>query len=39
MSIYIQQTTRLYIQEDGTLHNHRCEDLKSYVLIYVAEND
>jgi hypothetical protein len=26
----IQQTTRRYIQEDVTIHNHRCENLKSY---------
>jgi hypothetical protein len=25
-----QRTTRRYISEDGTLHNHRCENLKSY---------
>jgi hypothetical protein len=27
---YFQRTTRRYIQEDRTLHDHRCEDLKSY---------
>jgi hypothetical protein len=27
---YSQQTTRLHIPEDITLHNHRCENLKSY---------
>jgi hypothetical protein len=26
-----QCTTRRYIPEDGTLHNHRCENLKSYI--------
>jgi hypothetical protein len=26
-----QQTTRLYIPKDITLHNHRCENLKSYI--------
>jgi hypothetical protein len=26
-------TTWRYIPEDGTLHNHRCENLKSYRLI------
>jgi hypothetical protein len=25
------RTTRCYIPEDGTLHNHRCENLKSYI--------
>jgi hypothetical protein len=26
-----QRTTRRYIPEDGTLHNHRCENLKCYI--------
>jgi hypothetical protein len=26
-----RRTTRCYIPEDGTLHNHRCENLKSHV--------
>jgi hypothetical protein len=26
-----QRTTRRYIPEDRTLHNHRCENLKSYI--------
>jgi hypothetical protein len=29
-SVDFQRTTRRYIPEDGTLHNHRCENLKSY---------
>jgi hypothetical protein len=29
-SVDTQRTTRRYIPEDGTLHNHRCENLKSY---------
>jgi hypothetical protein len=29
-SVDTQQTTRRYIPEDGTLHNHRCENLKFY---------
>jgi hypothetical protein len=29
-SVDTQQTTRRYISEDGTLHNHRRENLKSY---------
>jgi hypothetical protein len=28
-----QRTTRRYIPEDSTLHNHRCENLKSYILL------
>jgi hypothetical protein len=31
-SVHFQRTTRLYIPEDSTLHNHRCEDLKSYIF-------
>jgi hypothetical protein len=31
-SIASQQTTRRHIPEDDTLHNHRCENLKSYIL-------
>jgi hypothetical protein len=27
-----QRTTRHYIPEDCTLHNHRCENLKSYTV-------
>jgi hypothetical protein len=27
-----QRTTRRYIPEDSTLHNHRCENLKSYKM-------
>jgi hypothetical protein len=30
MSVAFQRTTRRYIPEDRTLHNHRCENLKSY---------
>jgi hypothetical protein len=29
-SVASQQTTRRHIPEDDTLHNHRCESLKSY---------
>jgi hypothetical protein len=28
-----QRTTRRYIREDSTLHNHRCENLKSYITM------
>jgi hypothetical protein len=31
-SIDTQWTTRSYIPEDGTLHNHCCENLRSYVI-------
>jgi hypothetical protein len=36
-----QRTTRRYIPEDGTLHNHRCENLTSYIIrisVRPAEN-
>jgi hypothetical protein len=29
-SVDFQRVTRRYIPEDSTLHNHRCENLKSY---------
>jgi hypothetical protein len=32
-SVDFQRITRGYIPEDGTLHNHRCENLKSYIKI------
>jgi hypothetical protein len=32
-----QQTRQRYIPEDSTLHNHRCENLKSYNLSVVIE--
>jgi hypothetical protein len=30
-SVETQRTTRRHIPEDYTLHNHRCENLKSYI--------
>jgi hypothetical protein len=33
-SVATQQTTRHHIPEDDTLHNHRCENLKSHVVSY-----
>jgi hypothetical protein len=30
-SVATQQTTRRHIPEDDILHNHRCENLKSYI--------
>jgi hypothetical protein len=32
-SVATQQTTRRHIPEDDTLHNHRCENLKSYINV------
>jgi hypothetical protein len=32
VSVDFQRTTRRYIPEDGTLRNHRCENLKSYMF-------
>jgi hypothetical protein len=29
-SVYIRRTIRRYIPEDSTLHNHHCENLKTY---------
>jgi hypothetical protein len=34
-----QQTTRRYIPEDSTFHNHRCENLKSYVRTCLQKTD
>jgi hypothetical protein len=31
-SVDTKRTTGRYIPKDGTLHNHRCENLKSYIL-------
>jgi hypothetical protein len=36
MSVDFPRTTRRYIPEEGTLHNHRCENLKSYILAGVC---
>jgi hypothetical protein len=35
-SVDSQPTTRRYIPEDSTLHNHRCENLKSYKRCFVT---
>jgi hypothetical protein len=37
MSDDFQQTAWVYILEDRTLHNHRCENLKSYFLYLSAK--
>jgi hypothetical protein len=34
-SVLLQQTTRCYIPEDRTLHNHRCENLDVLCSRYV----
>jgi hypothetical protein len=34
-SVETQQTTRRHIPEDDTLHNHRCENLKSYASLFI----
>jgi hypothetical protein len=31
-SVDFQRTTRRYIPEDGTLHNHRCENLNFFYV-------
>jgi hypothetical protein len=36
MTVNFQRTTRSYIPEDGTLHNHSCQNLKSYTGFYVC---
>jgi hypothetical protein len=35
-SIDCQRTTLRYIPGERTLHNHRCQNLKSYVRIYLS---
>jgi hypothetical protein len=35
-SVDFQQTTRRYIPEDSTIYNHRCENLKFYMIRLVA---
>jgi hypothetical protein len=36
-SVDFQQTTERYTPEDNTLHNHRCENLKSYIVFLYGE--
>jgi hypothetical protein len=38
-SVQIQRTTRRYIPEDRTLHNHRCENLRSYTALYPKKTE
>jgi hypothetical protein len=33
-----QRTTRRHIPENDALHNHRCGNLKSYILLWVWQN-
>jgi hypothetical protein len=33
-----RETTWRYIPEDSTLHNHYCENLKSYIFFQALEN-
>jgi hypothetical protein len=33
-AVETRRTTRRHIPEDYTLHNHRCENLKSYMKIF-----
>jgi hypothetical protein len=32
LKVNLQRTTQHYIQEDTTLHNHRCEKVKSIIV-------
>jgi hypothetical protein len=34
-SVDFERTTRRYISDDGTVHNHRCETLKSYKIFHI----
>jgi hypothetical protein len=33
MLVDFYRTTRRYIPEDSTLHNHRCENLRSSIIL------
>jgi hypothetical protein len=35
ISVDFQRTTDRHIPEDGTLHNHRCENLKYYNQVFI----
>jgi hypothetical protein len=37
MPVDFQRTTRRYIPEDITLHNHRCKNLTSYMLLHIKQ--
>jgi hypothetical protein len=34
ISVSFQRATRHYISENGTLHNHLCENLKRHLLLF-----
>jgi hypothetical protein len=36
-SVDTRRTTRCYIPEDGTIHNHRSENLKSYNVYFLLK--
>jgi hypothetical protein len=36
MSVDLQRTIQRYIPEDNIHHNHRCENLKSHMIIWAA---
>jgi hypothetical protein len=38
-SVATQQTTRRHIPEDDNLHNHRCENLKSYLGLFPSSGE
>jgi hypothetical protein len=38
-SVETQRTTRRHIPEDDTLHNYRCENLKSMSYLYLSNNN
>jgi hypothetical protein len=37
ISVAFQRTTRHYLPEDRTLHNHCCENLKAYVVFILHD--
>jgi hypothetical protein len=39
MAVDFQRTTRRYILEDRNLYNHRCENLKSYRVIRLVNDE
>jgi hypothetical protein len=36
-SVEFQHTTKRYVPEDSTIHDHRCENLKSYLAPTVED--
>jgi hypothetical protein len=37
--VNFQRTTPRYIPEDSTLHNHRCENLRCYRVMFIRINN